>query len=494
MSGRNPLTGRREPVIFELSSEGKHGADFPRSEVPRRDPAQVLGGGLLRDDRLEGLPRVSETEVVRHFTRLSQLNYGIDTGFYPLGSCTMKHNPRISEEAARRREIVESHPYLPGALSQGVLEVMETLERCLAEITGLKAVSLQPAAGAHGELTGMLLIRAYHDDRGDEARQVVLIPDSAHGTNPSSANICGYKVRQVPSGPDGRLDLGALKGHLDESVAGLMLTNPNTLGIFETEVREVCEAVHEAGGLVYMDGANLNAIMGVVRPGETGVDVLHLNLHKTFSTPHGGGGPGAGPVAVNAKLEPYLPFPRLRREGEQLLWDFDLPRAIGRVRAFYGNFAMALRALVYIWSHGPEGLREAAETAVLNANYLRHRLLDSYHLPYESRSLHEVVFSHKRQKQHGVNAMDIAKRLMDYGFHPPTVFFPLIVEGALMIEPTETESRAEMDAFVDAMKAIAREAREQPDLLHEAPTRTPLRRLDETRAARKPVLRWIPEE
>lgn len=453
---------------------------------------QLINQRLLRDDNLEGMPELSEVDVIRHFTRLSTWNYCIDHGLYPLGSCTMKYNPRINETVARIEGFANLHPLTPAPLAQGALEIVFRIEQCLAQITGLTAVSSQPAAGAQGEMTGLMMIRAALTERGNPRRKV-LIPDSAHGTNPASAVICGYTVETVPSRSDGLTDLEELRRQMSEDVAALMLTNPNTLGKFERNIREICGMVHERGGFVYMDGANMNALAGVAKPASFGIDVMHLNLHKTFSTPHGGGGPGAGPVAVTAELEPYLPFPRVARaiDGAFSL-DFDRPKSVGRVRAYLGNFGVLVRALAYILTHGDPGLREATETAVLNANYVAERLKDTYDIPYPGRVMHEVVFSDKRQLKHGVKNADIAKRLIDYGFYPPTMSFPLIVSGALMVEPTETEGREELDLFVDAMNSISAEAAEDPELLKHAPLTTKVGRLDEVAAARKPVLRWRP--
>ena len=485
----------REKLIFELGSEGKAGVDFGQFDLPLADPAEVLGADLARDE-IEGFPQVSEVEVVRHFTRLSLDNYCIDHGLFPLGSCTMKYNPKINDRMAALPAFRETHPMAPDELCQGNLEAMWVLEQALKGVTGMDAVSLQPAAGAQGELTGMLMVRAYHEAQGNP-RKRVLIPDSAHGTNPASAAICGYQVTEVGSGPDGRVDLESLKAELGPDVAAMMITNPNTLGIFESRIHEIADLLHEVGAFLYMDGANMNALMGYVKPAETGVDVLHLNLHKTFSTPHGGGGPGAGPVGVVEKLAPYLPSPVVKREelGEEIRYslDYNRPDSIGKVHGFYGNFGILLRALSYILAYGPGGLKLVTETAVLNANYLRNRLAGTYHLPFSEPSFHEVILSDKNQEKTGARTLDIAKRLIDYGFHPPTIYFPLIVPGALMIEPTETENRDELDRFVDAMLAISRECEENPDEVKSAPHQAAVRRLDEARAARKPVLRWVPD-
>jgi glycine dehydrogenase subunit 2 len=479
----------REPLIFEISGEGKRAYSLPELDVPEKK--ELLKDVPKRKD-LEGFPQVSEIEIVRHFTRLSQTNFCIDTRFYPLGSCTMKYNPKINEKMAGIPEFLCSHPEAPEDLIQGNLEVLHTLQELLSEITGMKAVSLQPAAGAQGELVGMMLIHACLEERGDP-RKIVLIPDSAHGTNPSSAHICGYRVREIKSNERGTIDLEDLKKSMTEEVAALMLTNPNTLGVFEDEVCSITQIVHAEGGLVYMDGANMNALVGTCRPGDMGVDVIHLNLHKTFSTPHGGGGPGAGPVAVTGELEPYLPLPMVVRRGERFHLDFDRPKSIGKVRSFYGNYLVIVKALAYILSLGPSGLREVSEVAVLNSNYIRKSLEGTYHLKYTTPTLHECVFSDKSQKESGVSNIDIAKRLIDYGLHPPTMSFPLIVPGALMIEPTETESKRDLDQFIEAMKAIAREAEQNPGVLKDAPHLSYVRRLDETSAARKPILRWRSE-
>ncbi len=476
----------REPLIFEISSPGKSGVRLPALDVPEKP--DILEGLPVRTD-IEGFPEVSETEITRHFTRLSQMNYCVDFGFYPLGSCTMKYNPKLNEKVAGMSSLAGVHPLAPEKLVQGNLELMKTLEKLLCEITGLDAVSLQPAAGAHGELTGMMLIRAYHQAHGNP-RKYVLIPDSAHGTNPCSAHICGYAVKEIKSNEKGTISLEDLAREMNEEVAALMVTNPNTLGVFESDICQIAEIVHARGGFVYMDGANLNALAGITRPGDMKVDVLHLNLHKTFSTPHGGGGPGSGPVAVRKILEPYLPVPVIEEKDGQYHLNYNRPQSIGRVKSFYGQFLVMLKALAYILALGPAGLREMTEVAVLNSNYIRKSLEGIYHLKYDSPTLHECVFSDKFQKEFGVSNLDISKRLLDYGLHPPTMSFPLIVHGALMIEPTETESRRDLDLFIEAMKAIDREARENPELLRTAPHITYVRRLDEVQAARNPVLRW----
>jgi glycine dehydrogenase subunit 2 len=486
-----PHVTRSEALIFEKSAPGKRAVALPPLDVPEVDPERALGAGQVRAD-IEGFPEVSEIEVIRHFTRLSTWNYGVDTGMYPLGSCTMKYNPRVNEAVARLPGLATEHPWQPESLAQGCLRIAQQLERALLEITGMDAITLQPAAGAHGELTGVLLTRAWLESKG-APREVILIPDSAHGTNPATAAIAGYRVENIRSNRAGRLDLEALRERMGDKVAALMITNPNTLGIFEEQIQEIAEIVHSAGALLYMDGANMNALAGVTRPGDFGVDIVHLNLHKTFSTPHGGGGPGAGPVAVKRFLEPFLPMPVIEESPDgRLRLNYDRPQSIGRVRAYLGNFGVLVRALAYILANGPDGILQSTRDAVLNANYVRKRLEDVYELPYPSPSLHECVFSDKRQLQHGVNTMDIAKRLIDYGFHPYTVAFPLIVPGALMIEPTESESREELDLFIEAMRAIAQEAEENPELVKTAPHTTRVRRLDEVTANRKPILRWKP--
>ncbi|HEY1493656.1 MAG TPA: aminomethyl-transferring glycine dehydrogenase subunit GcvPB [Candidatus Solibacter sp.] len=509
-----PHQTQNEGLVFEKSAPGKRAYKMPPLDVPAVDAASLLGDAHRKTPGL--LPELSEIEIIRHFTRLSTWNYAIDLGMYPLGSCTMKYNPRVNEFVARIEGLADAHPYRPESLAQGVLEIIELLQKCLLDITGMEAITLQPAAGAHGEFTGILLVRAWHESQGN-ARRKVLIPDSAHGTNPATAAICGYQVENLKSNAQGGIDLEALARQVDEDTAALMLTNPSTLGVFENEIHKIADILHSKGALLYMDGANMNALVGKVRPGDFGVDVMHLNLHKTFSTPHGGGGPGSGPVACKKFLEPFLPTPVLGRKAtdrEQgtgnrdlgtkglgtkgpgseglLYWDYDRPQSVGRVRAFYGNTGMFIRALAYILANGPDGLRQTTEDAVLNANYIRKKLEDLYELPYKTPSMHEVVFSDKRQAAKGVKTGDIAKRLIDYGFHPYTVSFPLIVPGALMIEPTESESVEELDLFIDAMRSIAKEVEETPELVKTAPHSTRVSRLDEVGAARKPALRWKP--
>jgi glycine cleavage system P protein (glycine dehydrogenase) subunit 2 len=481
----------RDQLIFELSTPGRQGYSLPARDVPPAALEGAVPDGLLRDG-IEGFPELTEVGLVRHFTRLSTWNYGVDTGMYPLGSCTMKYNPKVNEAIARLSGFAELHPLAPDDVAQGALAVMHALAGMLAEITGLPAVSLQPAAGAHGELTGMMMIRKHLVTRDGNPRKLVLIPDSAHGTNPASAHFCGYDVRQIASCARGNLSVSALAEAMTPDVAALMLTNPNTLGMFEDEICDAARIVHEKGGLVYCDGANMNALIGKARPGDFGMDIMHLNLHKTFSTPHGGGGPGSGPVVAIREFEPYLPtpVPVATREGMRL--DHDRPLSIGRVKAFQGNFGMIVRAYAYIRSLGPEGIRKSAENAVLNANYVRARLRDTYEVPYDRLNMHEVIFSDHKQNEYGVTTLDIAKRLIDLGFHPPTIYFPLIVHGALMVEPTESEGLDELDRFVDAMLLVAEEARTNPDLLKRAPVTTRRSRFDEATAARKPILRWKP--
>jgi glycine dehydrogenase subunit 2 len=481
---------QNEGLIFEKSSPGKKAYRLAELDVPAVDASALLGEQARAD--LGVMPELSEIEIIRHFTRLSTWNYAIDLGMYPLGSCTMKYNPRVNEAVAALDGIANAHPYQPEALAQGCLGIMKLLQDCLIEITGMDAITLQPAAGAHGEFTGILLVRAYHESKGN-ARKTILIPDSAHGTNPASAAVCGYQVANLKSNAKGMVDLAELERMVDEDTAALMLTNPSTIGVFESEIHKIAEILHAKGALLYMDGANMNALVAKTRPGDFGVDVMHLNLHKTFSTPHGGGGPGSGPVACKKFLEPFLPKPVLvTRPDGSLGLDYDRPHSVGRVRAFYGNFGMFVRALAYILANGPDGLRQTTEDAVLNANYIRAKLSGTFDLPFTTPTLHEVVFSDRLQSANGVKTGDIAKRLIDYGFHPYTVSFPMIVHGAMMIEPTESESREELDLLIDALRQIAREAAENPELVQTAPHTTRLRRLDETAAARKPVLRWKP--
>ncbi len=481
------------PLIFERSMPGRIGFSLAECDVPRKELKELLPEGQVRSQP-PGWPEVSEGSVIRHYLKLSQMNHSVDSGFYPLGSCTMKYNPKINEDMARLGGFAKLHPLVPETYSQGALKMMYDLEHYLAEITGMDAVSLQPVAGAHGEFVGLKLIAAYHRSRGDDKRTTVLVPDSAHGTNPASAALSGMKVVEVDSNCDGEVCLDDLRSKVDDTVAALMLTNPNTLGLFERNICEIADIVHEAGGLLYYDGANANAILGIVRPGDTGFDVVHLNLHKTFSTPHGGGGPGSGPVGVNKKLVPFLPVPRIVKDKEQYRFDYDLPETIGKVHSFYGNFAVNVRAYTYIRMLGAKGLKRVSEDAVLNANYLQALLKKDYHLDYDRLCMHEFVLSGKKQKAQGVRTLDIAKRLLDFGVHPPTVYFPLIIEEALMIEPTETEGKETLDYFADAMLQIAKEAKEDPDKVTGAPYNTPVSRLDEVGAARNPILRWHKEE
>jgi len=483
-----------EPLVFERSVPGRVGYSLPELDVPDADPAAALPADALRDD-LPDFPELSEVDVVRHFTRLSTWNAAVDLGLYPLGSCTMKYNPKINEAAARLPGFAAAHPLQPEALSQGFLELVWRLERQLAEVSGMDRVSLQPAAGAQGELAGIMMVRAYHEQRG-ERRSKVLVPDSAHGTNPASAALNGYSVATVASGRDGVLHPDAVAAAMGPDVAALMITNPNTLGLFEPHIAEICEVVHAGGGLVYGDGANLNALLGIARPGDLGIDVMHFNLHKTFSTPHGGGGPGSGPVGVKNALAPHLPVPMVRRlegsEGSGFALDYEFPHSIGRLHANFGNVGMFVRAYAYLRSLGPDGLRRCAEMAVLNANYLQARLRGRWHVAYDRPVMHECVLTDRNLEPYGVTTLDVAKRLIDYGYHPPTVYFPLIVHGALMIEPTESEPLEGLDRFVSALEAIAAEAESDAETVRCAPHRTRHGRLDETRAARRPVLRWRP--
>jgi glycine dehydrogenase subunit 2 len=490
----NPTGTQQERLIFEVSSPGRHGVSLPPYDVPRKSLDELIPPQFQRKTPPR-LPEVSELDVIRHFTRLSQLNYSVDTHFYPLGSCTMKYNPRVHEEVAGMEAFTRLHPYQPIEQVQGVLELLHHFSEVLKEICGLPEFSLQPAAGAHGELLGMMVVRAYHKKRDEKDRRKIIIPDSAHGTNPASATLCGFEVVEVKSNDKGLVDLESLKKAMSPEVAALMITNPNTLGLFEKDIVEICRILHEAGGLVYCDGANMNALLGRVRPGDMGVDLLHLNLHKTFTGPHGGGGPGSGPLGVSEPLRPFLPVPRVKKEGETYLWDYDYPDTVGRIKAFYGHIGVILKAYAYILSLGSEGLRRVSEAAVLNANFLRHKLSAYYDLPYQGVCMHEFVLSGRRQKKQGVATLDLAKRLLDYGFYAPTIYFPLIVEEALMIEPTETEGKQTLEAFAEAMIRIAKEAETSPDLVKGAPYTTPVRRMDEVKAARQPDLRWsFPED
>ncbi|HUT03215.1 MAG TPA: aminomethyl-transferring glycine dehydrogenase subunit GcvPB [bacterium] len=483
---------QEEGLIFERSREGKRAFSLPEPDVPVRGLAEIVPGNLLRDE-LKGFPEVSEVDVVRHFTRLSTWNYGVDTGYYPLGSCTMKYNPKVNEDISRLPGFAQSHPYQGDELSQGALRLMLELAEFLAEIGGMAKVSLAPAAGAHGELTGTAIIRAFHTRSGNP-RSKIIVPDSAHGTNPASTSRCGYESIEIRSNEHGCADPHAVAAVMTNDVAGIMITNPNTLGIFEENICEIAEIVHSKGGLVYCDGANLNAVMGIARFGEMGVDVMHFNLHKTFSTPHGGGGPGGGPVGVVEKLAPFLPLPTIEKGPHGFYLNYDSADSIGRIISFYGNFGVMVKAYCWIRSLGPDGIKAATENAVINANYIRQRLKKHYHLPYDRLCKHECVFSDASQLPDGVNTMDIAKRLMDYGMHPPTNYFPLIVNHAIMVEPTESEDKASIDQYIDAMIAIAKEAQTDPEVVKSAPHKTKLSRLDEVRAARRPVLRWRPKD
>ena len=471
-------------LIFESGSPGRSAFIWPEEEkIPDAIPSS-----LMRRE-IGGFPELGELETLRHFTRLSQKNFSIESQFYPLGSCTMKYNPKINEVIARFPGFAQVHPLAPSELLQGALALLFDMERRLAEISGMEHVSLQPSAGAQGELTGLMLIRACLTERGNP-RKKIIVPDTAHGTNPASSTLCGYEVVQISSNDRGVIDAATLAAAMDEDVAAVMITNPNTLGLFETDIEAIAEQVHSRGGMVYLDGANLNALMGIAKPGHMGVDVLHMNLHKTFSTPHGGGGPGAGPIAVRNHLAEYLPVPRIVAAGDRFELQEELPRSIGRVRSFFGNFGVIARAYAYILALGGEGLEDVSRMALLNANYIRKKLEKTYHLAYNEPCMHECIFTDRLQQRNGVSTLDIAKRLLDYGYHPPTIYFPLVVSGALMIEPTETETVETLDGFVEAMVAIAQEAKNNPEWVKRAPHTTPVKRLDEARAARKPVLRW----
>src|SRR5438876_7341284 len=473
-------------LIFEKSQAGRRAGELPRYDLPSAGVPEEL-----RRRTAPRLPELAEPEIVRHFTELSTRNFGIDTGFYPLGSCTMKYNPRVNERLVMLPGFRDLHPYQDEDAIQGALELMWRLQEVLIEVSGLHACSLQPAAGSQGELTGLMLMRAYFNDRGEgEQRDTIVTADTAHGTNPASVTMAGYELAKVETDPRGNLDLESVRAKVNERTAGLMLTNPSTLGLFDEGIEEVARIFHDAGALLYYDGANLNAVVGISRPGDMGFDIVHYNLHKTFSQPHGGGGPGGGPIAVRDRIEPFLPVPAVERDGDTFVLDYDRPKSIGKVRAFTGPFGVFVRSYAYIRTYGPR-LREMSEVAVLNANYLLARLKDAYDVPFDRLCMHEFVLSARTlKKEHGVTALDVAKRLMDYGFHPPTIYFPLIVPEALMIEPTETEAKETLDAFVDAMLAIAREAAEDPQLLKEAPHDRPVRRLDEVRAAKNPIVKY----
>ncbi len=475
-----------EPIVFEMGSPGRKAYSLPSLDVPEVEIETLLPPGEIRE-AIDELPELTELDVVRHYTRLSQWNFSIDTNFYPLGSCTMKYNPKINETLARLPGFAQHHPMTPDSDSQGSLQLMYELQECLKTISGMEHTSLHPAAGAQGEFAGMLMIHAYHSAKGSP-RKKVLLPDSAHGTNPASATLCGYKSVQLPSNAEGTIDVTKLEAAMDEETAAIMLTNPNTLGMFEKDILKITEIVHKKGGLVYCDGANLNAIMGIAKMGDMGIDVLHINLHKTFSTPHGGGGPGAGPVCIKDILEPYLPAPVVEKVGSKYRLNANRPESVGRLKSFNGNFGMLLRAYAYIRTLGPEGIRQVAQYAVLNANYIRAKLKSTFHLPFTGASLHECVFNDKGQ---GITTMDFSKALIDHGFHPPTVYFPLIVKGALMIEPTETESKETLDNFIEAMKSIAKKGKENPNSFHASPILSKVSRPDEAQAARQPKLRWV---
>ncbi|HEY4643568.1 MAG TPA: aminomethyl-transferring glycine dehydrogenase subunit GcvPB [Bacteroidota bacterium] len=472
-----------EPLLFEKTRPGRKGYSLPALDIPA-EPDEALIPSKYGRKTPASLPELTENEVVRHFIRISTLNHHIDKGFYPLGSCTMKYNPKVNEAAAAFPGFRSIHPLEPAPLVQGALQIMDELSGYLKEIVGMEAVSLQPAAGAQGELSSLLMIRKYHEKQG-RARKTILVPDSAHGTNPASVTMAGYQTVTIRSNNKGMVDLEDLRRHLNEDVAGLMLTNPNTLGIFEKQILEIQKQIHAVGALMYMDGANLNALLGITRPGDMGFDCVHMNLHKTFSTPHGGGGPGAGPIAVNRLLEPFLPVPRILKVGTRYVLDSDRADSIGKIHSFYGNFGMHVRAYTYIRMHGARGLREVGENAILNANYLLSRLKDHFELPYKETPMHEFVLSGERQRALGVRVTDIAKRLLDFGVHAPTIYFPLIVREALMIEPTETETKETLDAFAEALIQINEEVKTNPEIVLKAPHTTPVRRLDEARAARQ---------
>ncbi|MET3574781.1 aminomethyl-transferring glycine dehydrogenase subunit GcvPB [Bhargavaea ullalensis] len=487
------MHNENQPLIFEISKEGRIGYSLPELDVPEVDLSSFLPEGLLREEPA-ALPEVSELDIMRHYTALSNRNHGIDSGFYPLGSCTMKYNPKVNEAVARLSGFADIHPLQDESSVQGAMALMYDLQEHLVEITGMDEVTLQSAAGAQGEWTALMMIRAFHEANGDHQRTKVIVPDTAHGTNPASAAVAGFDTVTVQSNEDGLVDLEDLRRVAGEDTAALMLTNPNTLGLFEEHILEMAEIIHGVGGKLYYDGANLNAVMSKSRPGDMGFDAVHLNLHKTFTGPHGGGGPGSGPVGVKKELIPYLPKPVLVKKEDRYTFDYDRPQSIGRVKPFYGNFGINVRAYAYIRSMGAEGLKLVSEYAVLNANYMLRRLAPYFDTPYEQHCKHEFVLSGRRQKKLGVRTLDIAKRLLDFGFHPPTVYFPLNVEEGMMIEPTETESKETLDAFIDAMIQIAKEVEETPEIVQEAPHTTVVTRLDETKAARKPVLKYVRKE
>lgn len=478
-----------DSLIFEISREGRTAYSLPQNDVNELPLDSLIPSQFLNEKEVN-LPEVSEVDVVRHFTNLSNKNYGVDTGFYPLGSCTMKYNPKINEDMAALDKFADLHPYQPEDTVQGALELLYNLEKYLSEISGMARTTLQPAAGAHGELVGLMVIKAYHESRGDKKRTKIIVPDSAHGTNPSSAQVAGFDIVEIKSDKYGAVDMEALKAVLSDEIAGLMLTNPSTLGLFEKNIKEIADLVHEAGGLLYYDGANMNAIMGITRPGDMGFDVMHYNLHKTFSTPHGGGGPGSGPVGVREDLARFLPCPMVEKKGDKYVLDYDCPDSIGKVKGFYGHFGVNVRAYTYILSMGAEGLKEASEVAVLNANYMMNKLKHHFYLPLDQVCKHEFVLGGLKEDNLEVSTLDIAKRLLDYGYHPPTVYFPLIVDQAIMVEPTETESKETLDSFIEAMIQIAEEAEKDPQILKGAPHDTPVRRIDEAKAAKDLILKW----
>lgn len=478
-----------EKLLFEKSRTGRVGYTLPKLDVTPTDLSNSIPDYLIRKESAN-LPEISENEIARHFLRLSHLNYSIDQGFYPLGSCTMKYNPKINEVVSSLPGFAYLHPSSRDDHSQGALEIMYELGELLKEVSGFSGCTLQPAAGSQGEFTGITMIRAYHHSRGDHKRRKILIPDAAHGTNPASAAIAGFEIVELKSNEFGRVDLEDIRSKVGDDVAGFMLTNPNTVGIFEKEIKEIEKLIHGCGGLMYMDGANLNALLGIVRPGDLGFDCMHINLHKTFSTPHGGGGPGSGPVCVNDKLIPFLPVPLIEKNDDKYSLVFDKPLSIGKIHSFMGNFGMFVRAYTYIRMHGGEGLRSVSENAIINANYLRALIKDNYKMPYNEYGMHEFVISADYQKENGVSAKDIAKRLLDYGFHAPTIYFPLIVHECMLIEPTETEAKENLEEFAEVMNKIAMEARETPEVVINAPTTTPVRRVDDALAARKLNIRW----
>ncbi|SNS04630.1 glycine dehydrogenase (decarboxylating) beta subunit [Anaerovirgula multivorans] len=476
-------------LIFEISKKNRVAYNLPKCDVDEMELEEMIPSEFLREKDVD-LPEVSELDVVRHFTQLSTKNYGVDTGFYPLGSCTMKYNPKINEDMAAHSGFAGIHPYQPQETVQGALAIMYDLDRMLCEISGMDKVTLQPAAGAHGELTGLMMIKAYHEDRGDSKRKIMIVPDSAHGTNPATTATAGFEILEIKSDQNGAVDIQELKLVLNDEIAGLMLTNPSTLGLFEENIREISNLVHEAGGLLYYDGANMNAIMGITRPGDMGFDVMHFNLHKTFATPHGGGGPGSGPVGVKDKLIKYLPVPVVEKKEDTYILDYNRSHTIGKMKSFYGHFGVVIKAYAYILTMGAAGLREVSEKAVLNANYMMNKLKNHYYLPIDRVCKHEFVLGGITKYKGEISTMDIAKRLLDYGYHPPTIYFPLIIKEAIMIEPTETEGLETIDRFIDAMIRIAEEAEENPEVLKNAPYTTHVRRVDEAKAVKNLTLKW----